>query len=83
MKYSCILLFLVFVGSTHARDKYLKVENIYQCANSEHDAVAIGFAQGNTKFLKNKIQVNASVSVQKKVNGDLQVRHKVQPSEDE
>lgn len=57
-----------------AKDKYMKIENIYQCANSEEDPVKIWHAEGNTKFLKNRARFNASFAVSKKVTGDLQVK---------
>lgn len=68
------IAFLTLAQFSEAKDKYLKVEKVTQCVNSENLPIQILFSQVNKNFKKNIVSLNSTVGVSKKIDGMLQVR---------
>lgn len=65
----------IFAFSTllEAKDKHIKIEKMTQCLNSENLPIQIRTSEISTGFKKNRLTINSTVEVGKKINGMIQV----------
>lgn len=70
---SCIGLALCFASLITARDKYIKIEKVSQCLNSDNFSVQLLTSEVNNDFRKNQVILNSTILFRKKMGGDIQV----------
>lgn len=68
-----IVLIIFLSISVKARDKYIKVEKVTKCLNSENLAIQILTSETNPDFKKNSVVLNSTVEMRKKIKGLVQV----------
>lgn len=68
-----ILIFLSILGLIEATDRFLIIEKINQCPKCDNLPIQFIRTHVNTEFKRNKVSLNSTIEVKKKIAANLEV----------